>query len=74
MNLPEKKVIAIDALVVVGVGVLFGFVPGIGAAAIALMWTFPNSLGRRARVVITVLLVVAIVALGVLVAISSATA
>lgn len=60
VNLPNAKTIAIDVAIAVGVGVLLGVVPGIGAAAIALLWTFPNTIPRRGRIALTVALVAAI--------------
>lgn len=63
MKLTKTRAIVLGILIGVAVGVLFGAIPGIFAAAIALMWIAPNQLSRRIKIILTVVLVVAVVAI-----------
>lgn len=75
---PSRPRKASPASIVVGVAatvavLLFvGVIPAIGTAAIALMWIAPNAMTTRLKVIITVILVVAIVALPVTAVLSGA--
>lgn len=51
-------VIILDIAIGIGVGLLFGAIPGIATAAIALMWSTPNQMTQRTKVILTVVLAV----------------
>lgn len=58
-----RKAIVIDAVLVVAALLFLGVIPALGVAAIALLWTAPNSMTKGARIAITIVLAAAIVAL-----------
>lgn len=58
MKRVKPWVIILDIAIGIGVGLLFGAIPGIATAAIALMWSTPNQMTQRTKVILTVVLAV----------------
>lgn len=63
LHKPGAKAIAVGVVATVVALLFLGAIPALGVAAIALLWIAPNTMDKRLKIVLTVVLAAAIVAL-----------
>lgn len=63
MKRAKPATIILDIAIGLGVGLLFGIIPGIAAFAVALMWTVPSQMTRRTKIILTVAVAVLVIAM-----------